>query len=251
MIIQVCGYGFVGRAHALSLQASEFESSGFEVKVHDPAKGFVDFDGGADGVIIAVSTPMGEDGSCDVSNVLDCISMVKEDVPILIKSTISLEGWDAINLIHNNVTFSPEYLRAAHAMEDFKKQETVWLGGGDTSFWGYILQSSLGVNISIATPEELIITKYTRNSFLALKVAFFNQVFDLCEAAGVDYDNVAELVALDERIGSSHTVVTDLMRGFGGHCFPKDTAAFVSTGSSLDSPMTILQEALDYNKRIV
>ena len=245
MKIQVCGYGFVGKAHALALESNH------DVHVYDPAKDRIDFDGAADEVVIAVSTPMQADGSCDVSNVIDCISMVEPGIPILIKSTISLEGWDTINRTYSNVSFSPEYLRAQHAMEDFKNQSTIWVGGGDTSFWSDLLRTSLGVSINIVTAEELIIAKYTRNSFLALKVAFFNQVFDLCEASGVDYDSVAKLVTSDDRVGSSHTVVT-AERGFGGHCFPKDTAAFVESGrvSKSETIMTILKEAIEYNDRI-
>ena len=54
-----------------------------------------------------------------------------------------------------------------------------------------------------ATIEELILTKYLRNSFLATKVAFLNEVFDLCETAGIDYNQAQALVGMDERITHS------------------------------------------------
>jgi UDPglucose 6-dehydrogenase len=97
--------------------------------------------------------------------------------------------------------------------------------------------------------EELILVKYFRNSFLANKVAFFNQVYDLCKATGVDYDKVAEGVGKDRRIGSSHTEVTE-ERGFGGHCFPKDIQAIIYTAKQNGVDLTLLQEALEYNKKV-
>ena len=86
-----------------------------------------------------------------------------------------------------------------------------------------------GFNPIYATIEELILTKYLRNSFLATKVAFFNEVFDLCESAGIDYNQVKALVGEDKRITHSHMQVPgpDGDRGFGGACFPKDTEALL------------------------
>jgi UDPglucose 6-dehydrogenase len=99
------------------------------------------------------------------------------------------------------------------------------------------------------TAEELILMKYTVNSFLATKVAFFNQLHDLCEASGVTYDNVQKLVAHDSRIGDSHMEITQ-ERGFGGHCFPKDTSALLDTASRRNTNLSILAEAVAYNEMI-
>jgi UDPglucose 6-dehydrogenase len=94
--------------------------------------------------------------------------------------------------------------------------------------------------------------KYTANSFLASKTAFFNQIFDICEKAGLDYDIVRHIVTQDPRIGSSHTLVpgSDTQRGFGGACFPKDTEALVHWTNTIDQPFTILEEVVRYNKQI-
>ena len=172
MNILICGYGFVGMAHALSLQPY------YNTHIYDPMKGYetwVD----CDAAIIAVSTPENEDGSCNMSNVYQVIERIKDDVPILIKSTISLEGWELIKRAYpkRQITFSPEYLRANHAMEDFKNQKSVSIGGGDTTYWLRIL-STLSIPVEIKNPEILILTKYFRNSYLAMKVAFFNQMYD-------------------------------------------------------------------------
>ena len=70
-------------------------------------------------------------------------------------------------------------------------------------------------------------TKLARNSFLAVKVSFFNELYDFCEKEEVDYNSVAELTGMDSRIGVSHTQVPgpDGKRGFGGTCFPKDISS--------------------------
>jgi UDPglucose 6-dehydrogenase len=194
---------------------------------------------------------MDTDGSCDMSNVYSIIEDVPPDVPILIKSTISLEGWRLMKRAYPKakLTFSPEFLRAEHAMEDFKKQEFTYIGGGDTAFWAGILSMRLGTTVVTHDPEVLILTKYFRNSFLAAKVAFFNQMYDVCEATGVDANEVLTYTALDDRIGTSHTKVTK-ERGYGGHCFPKDVSAILKTVEQLGGDLSILQEVQNYNKDV-
>ena len=100
-----------------------------------------------------------------------------------------------------------------------------------------------------ATVEELIFTKYLRNSFLATKVAFFNEVFDLCNTAGIDYNQVKALVGLDDRITHSHMHVPgpDGDRGFGGACFPKDTEALIYSANVLGATLPILTTAVKSN----
>ena len=105
------------------------------------------------------------------------------------------------------------------------------------------------VNLHIAQPEELIVAKQLRNSFLATKVSFFNQVFDFCVAKGINYEQVRSIVCADERIGDSHSAITN-QRGFGGHCFPKDTLATIRSGQVDGVNLTILQQALEYNKKV-
>ena len=100
--------------------------------------------------------------------------------------------------------------------------------------------------------EELILTKYLRNSFLATKVAFFNEVYNLCEKAGIDYNQVKALVGMDERITHSHMNVPgpDGDRGFGGACFPKDSLALAKYGKSINAPIDILEAVIKKNNKI-
>jgi UDPglucose 6-dehydrogenase len=247
MIITIAGYGFVGQAHEAVLKDK------FTVNIHDPHKGYNTF-GNPNGVIICVSTPPNQDGACDESNVIDVLNLVDPAVPVLIKSTISLEAWQFIKekFPNHSIAFSPEFLRSASAIEDFKNNRQILIGGGDVGFWHAVFRVAFDdptFTSSVALPEELILAKYFRNSFLATKVAFFNQVYDLCTATGIDYNIVRHVIAKDPRIGDSHTSVTQ-ERGFGGHCFPKDTAAIVHTGKLVNVDLTLIEESIKYNKTI-
>jgi UDPglucose 6-dehydrogenase len=247
MKITVFGYGFVGRAHEMALSVNK----GNEITVVDPA--FNDNTiGDPEAVIIAVATPMSDVdvGICDMTNVFDVLDECPTDIPVLIKSTISLEGWRYIKEVYpdHNITFSPEFLRAEHALEDFNNRTSMYFGGGDDLFWATLFWKQ-GCEMIIRDPEELIIMKYTVNSFLAAKVAFFNQIYDVCKSAGINYDTVKDLVSRDERIGTSHMEITE-ERGYGGHCFPKDTNALIYSAGQLGVDMSILRIASNYNNVI-
>ena len=71
----------------------------------------------------------------------------------------------------------------------------------------------------------------------------------MCEATGINYDAVATGVGADKRIGTSHTTVTK-ERGYGGHCFPKDIQAIIYTAKQCGVDLTLLKEALEYNKKV-
>jgi UDPglucose 6-dehydrogenase len=245
MKIGIAGYGFVGKAHENVLKDYH------DLIIYDPALEHYGDLRHADAIIVCVSTPQGSHGGCHMDNVLAVIDD-NPNVPILIKSTISIEGWDMLQHMfpHTSLTFSPEFLRAASALEDFKNNDTILLGGGNTGFWAELFITAMGkINISVAMPKELILTKYARNSFLALKVAYFNQINDLCKSLGVDYEQVRQYTTIDDRIGTSHTTITE-ERGFGGHCFPKDTSALVTTAQRNNVELSILKDAIEYNQRI-
>ena len=245
MKIGIAGYGFVGKAHESVLKDYH------DLIIYDPALEHYGDLRHADAIIVCVSTPQGSHGGCHMDNVY-CIIEDNPNVPILIKSTISVEGWDMLKHVfpHTSITFSPEFLRAETALEDFRKNNTILLGGGNTGFWADIFITAMGkINIDIAKPKELILAKYARNSFLALKVAYFNQMYDLCKQLNIDYDKVKQFTTMDERISESHTTITE-QRGFGGHCFPKDVNALIRTAERDNVDLSILAEALSYNNKI-
>ena len=244
MKILIAGYGFVGKAQEIVLKDYH------EVAIYDPYLGYDNEWLNLDAIIVCVSTPPNADGSCDVSNVIDIVNRAP-NVPILIKSTISVEGWDQIRQQSNNkqVCFSPEFLRQATWEQDafFKN---MFIGGKGTGFWSDLYIGALGdINITVGEPENLVAAKAFRNSFLATKVSFFYQIFDYCDAHNLNYSEVAHAVCSDERIGFSHTNITN-ERGFGGHCFSKDTSAVTRSAQLAGTRLTIIEDAINYNKSI-
>lgn len=243
MKIGIAGFGFVGKAHYELLKLDDHE-----IVISDPA--YPEYrerlPRDVDCIIVCVGTPQRPDGACEMKHVYEVLEDAP-DVPILIKSTISVEGWDMLVDAFPNrmLNFSPEFLRAATAVEDLRNMDKLLIGGNACNFWIKLF----GIDAEIADPKELILAKYARNSFLALKVSFFNQMYDLCKQLGIEYNAVAHYTAMDERIGYSHTMVTD-ERGFGGHCFPKDANALVKTAQRDNVELSILKEALNYNQQI-
>jgi UDPglucose 6-dehydrogenase len=247
MKITIAGYGYVGRGHEELLQTNH------NVEIYDPYLDYNNFSSDTDAVVICVATPQSDDGSCYMNNVYDVISKTDSKTPILIKSTISLEGWRHIKVVFPNhlITFSPEFLRQINWKNDILYPNEILLGGDSVYFWTEIFSSHYGHNTPIIekSVEALILAKYFRNSFLATKVAFFNQVYDLCLATDTVYEEVVGAITSDSRIGESHTIVS-AERGFGGHCFPKDTLALLATSKLHGATMTILESAVVYNNKI-
>ena len=253
----VAGYGFVGSAIGDLLEKNH------EVVPVDPRLNnnkIEDHIHNSDGLIIAVSTPEGKDGKCDVSNVWNVLHQIRwpKDyeanfeyrIPTLIKSTIPWTELEAMEKY--NITYYPEFLREATAKEDFISQKYCILGGKDTEFWRDLLYKSLPLvkPIHTCTIQEASIVKYMANSFLATKLTFFNELFELCSKTGANYDTVSNLLGLDTRIGTGHTTVpgTDGKYGWGGHCFPKDTQALLNVAKDLDVNLSLLKSAIESNK---
>ena len=247
MKINLYGYGFVGKAHYELLKPNH------KINIIDPLYPDLKLENfNCECAIICVSTPAHNNGSCNINNVYDCISQLPNSVPILIKSTISLEGWKAIKEAFPDhcINFSPEFLRASNYLNDIKTLEYMYLSEEQPDFWANMFNHYYtNMQFIIAKAEELILVKYFRNSFLATKVNFFNQVYDLCEATGLRYDEVCAGITHDNRIGTSHSEITS-NRGFGGHCFPKDISAILHTAKNHNVDLSLIQEACNYNIKI-
>ena len=245
MKLTLIGYGFVGKA------VHEVLKDHYEVKIVDPQYNDNVINNDSDGYIVCVPTPTTLSGACDMTIVEAVVKACPKNKPILIKSTISLEGWRKdLEPQGKQITFSPEFLTAANANEDFRNQDKMLFGGDNKEFWNDVFIECKAYDPIYATIEELILTKYLRNSFLATKVAFFNEVFDLCETAGIDYNQVKALVGMDERITHSHMHVPgpDGDRGFVGACFQKDTEALVYSANVLGATLPTLLTAIKSNK---
>jgi UDPglucose 6-dehydrogenase len=94
--------------------------------------------------------------------------------------------------------------------------------------------------------------KYVANTMLAMKVIMNNEYYDLCNALGISWDNVAKIAAADARLGDTHWAVPgpDGSRGFGGACFPKDTTALLSLAKFLNIDVSMLSAAVTKNQQL-
>lgn len=250
--LTIAGYGFVGKAVENSFK------NYYLTYVVDPKynKNRI-FDRSADGVIVCVGTPESEngDGTCDSTAIEEVFADIPETTPVLIKSTVALENFQALRARYPNhrITLSPEFLRAASANADFASQEFVILGGGDIDFWLDIFKCCFPtIHHFTCSHEEAILIKYAENSFLAMKVGFFNHLYELSNLIGADFETVRHHLTQDKRIMPDHSYVPgpDNRLGWGGHCLPKDTSAMLHTARRLGYEFDILEGVVKYNKRV-
>lgn len=248
-MIALLGYGFVGKAyynafnlyHEITIVDPNFNN----IRVEDVKN--------LHAAIVCVPTPSTDDGSCDMSIVHHVISTLPKHIPILIKSTISLDGWKDIerDFPEHSVTFSPEFLRASAANEDLRNLKHIFLAGGNTDFWrDFYSYTYPEIKVSLCTPQDAIAIKYFRNAFLATKCSFFNEMYDFCETMGLNYDCVRWGVGVDSRIGESHTFIEKETRGWGGMCLPKDTQALLKTAANANINLNTLEAAVNSNNSI-
>ena len=252
MNLLIIGYGIVGTVVYKGLGRKN------NVQVLDPDKNFTIEDKGFwsdydyyDGIIICLPTPQGPRGECDDMMVEQChreIRSIAPAVPILIKSTISIE---LVELLEDDqeVTYNPEFLTEADSHEQFCHQKFAIFGGHHCRSW-YDLYINSGIKIDkvrFTSMKNAAYAKYIINSFLATKVVFFNELYNMYCDDG--FDELTELVAMDERIGKSHMMVpgSDREFGFGGMCLPKDTSAFVTSGKG---KLALLEKVREINEEL-
>ena len=210
-----------------------------------------------DVIFVCVPTPMNADGSCHIGIVESVVKeiddwtrrKVKEDKPIVvIKSTVPPGTTDRLNKKYKNVyvIFNPEFLTEANFIEDFKNQTRIILGGTRKGtnklrqIYSKVFPTAHIIKTNSITAEMV---KYMTNSYLATKVSFANEMKQICDKAGADYDKVVEYTTLDDRLGKTHWGVPgpDGNLGFGGSCFPKDVQAIIHFGESLGLSLSTLK----------
>ena len=207
-------------------------------------------------VFICLPTPMNKDGSCDISIVENTLKLFddKKDIIIVNKSTVPPGTTENFNkkYINNKIVFNPEFLTERNAVEDFNNQSRVILGGPRPattilkSLFNKVFPKANVIKTG-STHAEMI--KYFTNTFLATKVSFANEIYQLCLKLNLDYDKVLEYALYDNRIGKSHLNVPgpDGDLGFGGHCFPKDLSALISLCENLNSESNLLKAVRQTN----
>jgi nucleotide sugar dehydrogenase len=176
---------------------------------------------------------------------------------VIVKSTIPPNTTSNWNKVYDNIdiVFSPEFLTEANAVSDFDNQTRIILGGSNesTSLLNPIFKNVFP-NATIietdSTSAEMV--KYVTNTFLATKVAFANEIYQICNGLGLEYDEVIDYAKMDTRLGDSHWMVPgpDGNMGFGGHCFPKDLRALQTIAEQLDIIPLILTSVDEKNKQV-
>lgn len=227
---------------------------------------------------VCVPTPMYEDGSPDTSIVEDVLELIcaapyTADSPnrvAVVKSTVppgSTERWNAtFNSCGLHVVFNPEFLTEANAVNDMREQNRIVLGGPrpHINTVRNVFQRAfpkIPIIKTSSTTAEMV--KYVTNCMLAVKVSFANEVAQICEALdadglNIDYDKVVEYAKVDRRLGESHWSVPGpvpthdgrYVRGFGGHCFPKDINALMSVARQYDVNPSVMQAAWEKNLEV-
>lgn len=250
MKLGIIGQGFVGNAVYQKFK-TYYEVSTFDL---DETKGNATFEEVAesDYVFVCLPTPMRENGACNtdiVEGVIKQIDEIGKTSGIVIKSTIpptTTEKWN--KKYKTQIVFNPEFLTERNAVSDYHNQNRIILGGPErTTTQLKQIFSKVFPNARIvktdSTHAEMV--KYTTNAFLSVKVSFANEIYQLCEQIGIDYDKVVEYAAYDVRLGYSHWGVPgpDGELGFGGHCFPKDLAALLHLTKELGTIDNVLSAA--------
>ncbi|MGH2498743.1 MAG: hypothetical protein ACRDF0_01400 [Candidatus Limnocylindria bacterium] len=210
-----------------------------------------------DVAFVCVPTPSSEDGGCDTSIVEDVVSWL--DAPlIIVRSTVAVGTTRRLATQYaKDIVFQPEYGPAEtpdHPFNDLRKVRWIILGGEPHAtrraalVWQEVYNADIVIQQTSYETAELC--KYMENAFLATKVTFCNEFYDIAEHFGVDYAELRELWLLDPRIGKSHTFVFPEKRGFGGKCLPKDLEAIITSAKSVGYEASLLRAVLAANARM-
>ena len=204
---------------------------------------------------IAVGTPQDEDGSANLSMVLQAGADIAKAMPgyriVVLKSTVPVGTADRMresmsaNTTHPfDVVSNPEFLKEGAAVEDFMKPDRVVIGGNSDRALSLIKELYAPFvrtenPILVMDNRSAEMTKYTANAFLATRISFINQVANLCEKVGADVAEVRRGIGFDRRIG--HYFLFPGV-GHGGSCFPKDVRAVIRTAEEHQMDFSLLKE---------
>lgn len=217
---------------------------------------------GTDVIFITVGTPMNDDGSADITSVLNAAreiaSNISHDALVVVKSTVPVGTCDKVKKIINEtssfnieVASNPEFLKEGRAIEDCMHPDRVVIGADKAEVFdtlkdlysSFVLNHDRFILMDIKSSE---MTKYVANSMLATKISFMNEIAGICEATGADVRKVRLGIGSDKRIGYDFIYAGC---GYGGSCFPKDIQALIKTSQDFGYSPKILPEVEHVNDR--
>ncbi len=216
-------------------------------------------------VLIAVGTPARRgDGHADLQFVMAAareiavaaadgiVVVTKSTVPVGTNAAIKAVIAQANPALDFDVASNPEFLREGAAIDDFMRPDRVVVGCESdhaksvmTEVYRPLYLRDFPIVFTDLESAEMI--KYASNAFLATKISFINEIAILCERTGADVKQVAKAMGMDGRIGGKFLHAGP---GYGGSCFPKDTAALAQIGRENDAPMTITETVIGVNNRV-
>ncbi len=216
---------------------------------------------GAEAVFVAVGTPSLATGHADLSQVTSAAAalaphldrgatvVMKSTVPVGTTRTMQATIQEARPDLAFEVASNPEFLRQGAAVDDFMHPDRIVIGtiserAEATMRRIYHPFVSTGVPMLFMRIEGAELVKYASNAFLAIKLAFVNEIADLCEQVGADIEDVTTGVGLDSRISNRFLAAGP---GFGGSCLPKDTQALLHTSQVHGAPSRVVGAAVDAN----
>ena len=211
-------------------------------------------------IFLALPTPPGEDGSADLSYVLNVAKelgkIISEYKVIVDKSTVPVGTAEKVNAaiqenakVDFDVVSNPEFLREGFAVEDFLKPDRVVIGTSserarkvmEELYRPFVRQ---GNPILFMDEKSAELTKYAANSFLATKISFMNEIANICELLEADVDKVRIGIGSDTRIGKRFLFPGI---GYGGSCFPKDVKALIRSSKQEGYDFKILNSVEEVN----
>ncbi|MBI1875431.1 MAG: UDP-glucose/GDP-mannose dehydrogenase family protein [Acidobacteria bacterium] len=213
-------------------------------------------------VFVAVGTPQDEDGSADLTQVLDVVRDVARAMDgykvIVDKSTVPVGTAARVREIVRretthpfSVVSNPEFLKQGAAIDDFMRPDRVVIGAEDPRARELMEElyrpfTRTGAPILVMDCASAEMTKYAANALLASRISFMNEVANVCELFGANVDEVRKAIGADRRIGRSFLFPGV---GYGGSCFPKDVKALVKLASDKGYDFDLLKSVERVNQR--
>jgi len=257
MKIGIVGNGFVGSSVAFGF-SPQCGCDGADVKIYDKdefkSTHSLSDTLNSDFIFVSVPTPSNKDGSINLDIVYECFNEMntlnnRTDNVFLLRSTVTPGTTRKLKrkFKNLNIVFNPEFLTERSAKFDFINQSRFILGGDikHTSKVGKLYRWRFGETTPLIKTnyETAELIKYMNNCFFATKVSFLNEMYQVADACGADWDMAVEGFVRDGRVGHSHMNVPgpDGKFGFGGSCFPKDVQAMINFSEKMGVSPNVLE----------